>query len=451
MWVQLLSFASLLWAPGARASAGRVPAEAPGVPEDMAVEQLLSDPESLVRLLRERNADVRAAAFRVSQGEADVKASRLPPNPALAVSLGDVPVGTSNPPGLTFSQTAIYSLTLSQTVELGKRGPRYEAAALRLRAGQEDYVRTLSETLADARHTLGRVAYLKARQQALEESLSSVRQMQELQRTRLAHGDLSGNDFDRLQLDTQLLEADVAQNSAEYQAALAACSAVLFSPCVDDRAGPDVLDGAAPLPEAADAGAAVDAVEDRPDLKSLEMSAASALQEAVLALRRRIPDPSLSVGYTRDLLTISGDQPRSLTFGVSLPLPAFDRGQHDAARATAHAGELRASASATRQRAQAEVAGLQQRRRALESVLVTLRGEALARSKAVLDSTLSAVNQGELSMTDLLLARRTHTDLVLKIMDLTFGAFEARNDLRRATGADAALVRRMGGDPWTTR
>ena len=39
-------------------------------------------------------------------------------------------------------------------------------------------------------------------------------------------------------------------------------------------------------------------------------------------------------------------------------------------------------------------------------------------------------------MRDLLLARRTHADLTLKVMDLQFNAFAARNELRRALGLD---------------
>ena len=54
-------------------------------------------------------------------------------------------------------------------------------------------------------------------------------------------------------------------------------------------------------------------------------------------------------------------------------------------------------------------------------------------------------------MTDLLLARRTHTDLVLKVMELAYGAFSARNDLRQALGLDADLVRQREGDSWAGR
>jgi len=157
------------------------------------------------------------------------------------------------------------------------------------------------------------------------------------------------------------------------------------------------------------------------------------------------------VGYTRDRLVVSGDQPRSLAFGLSLSLPVFDHGQHDAARADLRVMELEQTAAAALSRARSDVTALLERRATLEGTLRKLREGALPRSKRVLDSTVAAFNQGELSMTDLLLARRTHTDLVLKVMELAYGAFSARNDLRQALGLDAELVRQREGDSWARR
>src|SRR6185436_44029 len=77
---------------------------------------LLADASRLVDWLRDRNPDVGAAAARVTQAESELAQSRLPPNPSLALSLSDVTVGSTNPPGLRFSDTSIYALTMSQTL-----------------------------------------------------------------------------------------------------------------------------------------------------------------------------------------------------------------------------------------------------------------------------------------------------------------------------------------------
>jgi cobalt-zinc-cadmium efflux system outer membrane protein len=243
-----------------------------------------------------------------------------------------------------------------------------------------------------------------------------------------------------------VLESEVEETRAEYEASLSSCQAVLFAPCDDAGADLSSLAAAVVLPEGV--SGSEPPLAERPDLRALASSEESARQDAVLARRRAIPDPTLAVGYTRDKLTISGDQPRTLSFSVSLPVPLFDRGQHDARKAERRAAEIEDSATALRERARTGIAALLQRKATLERTLDTLLAQALPRSKGVLDSTVAAFGQGELSMTDLLLARRTHNDLALKVMDLQFDVFSTRNELRRALGLDAELVRQAEGQSW---
>jgi outer membrane protein, heavy metal efflux system len=406
--------------------------------ETARVDLLLKEPSQLVSWLESHSADVLAAAARVGQARADLAQSRLLPNPSLSTTLNDVTVGESNPPGLRFDDVAIFGVTLSETMEIGKRGPRRHSAELRLAAGRESYRGVLSDALGQARASLAHVAYLRSRQTAVEANLADARQILDLQRTRLDHGDISGNDYDRLLLDTTILESDVAQNRSEYRGALETCAAHLFAPCDDHVAGLAAVEAAAEVP--AMVATWEQDIARRPDLQALDLEEQSARQDAVAADRRKIPDPSFSLGYTRDKLVISGDQPRTLSFGISIPVPLFDRGQHEAARARLRADELRQGAVAALARARADVASLAERRNTIENILRELEGRALARSRGVLDSTVAAVNRGQLSMTDLLLARRTHADLTLKVMDLKFSAFSARNELRQALGLDVEAI-----------
>ena len=397
----------------------------------------LKDPGALAAWLRDRNREVMAAAARVQQAEAELRQSRLHPNPSLGSSLSDVTVGRTNPPGLGYGDTAIYGAALSETIELGKRGPRIRSAEFRLQSERQSYLDTLSQKVAEARSVLGRIAYLRARQGVLEESLAGARQILDLQHARLENGDLSGSDYDRLLVDTMVLDSEVSRTRSELAESLSTCRAVLYAPCAPPSIEIAALPTSAEVPEAPDLEAAL---ESRPDLRAIDLDRASAQQDAVLARRRRIPDPNLSVGYTHDDLTISGDQPNTLLFSVALPLPVFDRGQHDARKAEEHALELQETATGGRARARSEIEALLERKGFLESTLGLLQDQALPKSKAVLDAAVSAVSQGEVGMTELLLARRTHIDLLLKVMDLQFDAFSVRNDLRRALGLDAKVA-----------
>src|SRR5439155_11853884 len=162
--------------------------------DSVAVKPLLADDRLLLSWLREHNKNVLAAAARVDQAMAALRQDRLHLNPSLAGSVSDLPLGDTNPPGLAYKDTAIYGTVLSQTVEIGKRGPRIESARLRLESGRRLYLDVLGDTMSEALAVLGRVRYLAPRQSVLEGSLASARQNVELQRSRVDNGDLSGND-----------------------------------------------------------------------------------------------------------------------------------------------------------------------------------------------------------------------------------------------------------------
>jgi len=92
----------------------------------------------------------------------------------------------------------------------------------------------------------------------------------ELQRVRFDRGDLSGVDFDRLQLDAQMLESDVTQATADLEDALATCAGVLGAPCDASTGDLSTVEGLlAPttgtLPPGWDAHLA-----ERPDLQALD-------------------------------------------------------------------------------------------------------------------------------------------------------------------------------------
>src|SRR5215470_2976546 len=144
---------------------------------------LVSSPH-LVAWLRTRSAGVRAATEKTRQAEAEARQAGVLPNPTLGLSLGGVPVGDTNPPGLGFSDVANFTVGLTQVVELGKRGPRVRGAEARARASKEDEVGTLADRLGDARLALGKAVYAQARVATLEENLRSARDVTELEQAR---------------------------------------------------------------------------------------------------------------------------------------------------------------------------------------------------------------------------------------------------------------------------
>src|SRR6185295_7612491 len=111
------------------------------------------DDRALVEWLEQKSGEVHAAAARADQARADLGTARLPlPNPTLDAQLGGIPLGRANStlsPGvarsLGFGNTVDFSVGLTQTIELGKRGPRVDAAELRVQGSKRAYHGTLGD------------------------------------------------------------------------------------------------------------------------------------------------------------------------------------------------------------------------------------------------------------------------------------------------------------------
>jgi len=385
--------------------------------------------------------DVHAASARVAQANDQLGASRVWQNPTLGLGLNNITLGRFNPPatGTARADTLSYSIGLSQTFELGKRGPRREAAQLHRDASAEEYRGTLLGLVSDARAAMTRVAYLEARRQILEDSLLSAQSMAELTKIRLDRGDVSGVDHARLMLDADRVGRDVTDNRSELQDALAECEALLFAPC---EAAGVTLEAAEKSAGAQFAADDLDgAIALRPDLRALRFEQQAALVEGTLHRRSSIPDPTLGVTYTRDYYEAAGNQPYTLGVSASIPLPFFDHGQYQARASEHRAEELSAVFASTQRHAASDARSLLIRRRLLQKKLEDIQRTALPRSNEVVGSTTTAYQRGQISLTDLLIARREHAALELEEADTRFALFSVENELRRALGIDQNLVR----------
>jgi cobalt-zinc-cadmium efflux system outer membrane protein len=276
------------------------------------------------------------------------------------------------------------------------------------------------------------VVYIRERQRVLEERLKSARNVVALEQVRLTHGDISGIDHDRLELEEAAVARELADSQVDFEGALADCSALLLGSCLPGEVTMDVVDASAPIGVAVPR---VDAlVQARPDVQAALLGSAAARSDATLYRRQAIPDPTLGLAYTRDYLTTAGNQPNTLTASVSMPLPLFDHGQHLARQADAQALELGFAARALEYRALSDARALLARGEVLRAKLATLTTFSIPKANAVLASSDDAYHHGQLSLTDLLLVRREHASLLLAAIDTRYELFGVRNTLHRTLG-----------------
>ncbi|HXU82504.1 MAG TPA: TolC family protein, partial [Polyangia bacterium] len=282
--------------------------------------------------------DVLAARRDLIDAEAVQARAHLLPNPTLMGSWNTIPIGArptidpaTNRP-VQFDDVPNYSVGISELFELGKRGPRQQAAAA-ARAGSQlgvldvylhDFFSVL-EALADQAAQTARLAVLE---RLVTDSQESLR----LQKARADKGDIAPLEVDRLEVEHSRLLSAMHDAQADREGTMVTCNALLGTPC-PRFAGEDEArrflssHGSPPAAESATA------LASRPDLQALQAERNRLHAELTLAERQSIPDPVATVGFTHDEFVAAGNQPNSLNVSVAIPLPIFDRGQTEAVRA----------------------------------------------------------------------------------------------------------------------
>jgi len=177
------------------------------------------------------------------------------------------------------------------------------------------------------------------------------------------------------------------------------------------------------------------AAESRPDLQSLAEQEAAADSAVRLARARRLPDPTVRLGYTRDQFVMAGNQRNSLSLGISLPLPFSERGQADAALALSARSTAQMARRLRLDQAQRDLDRLLDDSRSLKLRQTTMRQEYVPLARSLVARLTASVKAGGVPLPELLLARRTLNELLSDANDLDRSIFENTLALRRCSGA----------------
>ncbi|ATB36389.1 heavy metal RND efflux outer membrane protein, CzcC family [Cystobacter fuscus] len=393
----------------------------------------LPDEKGLASLLWAHSPEFATARARLAAARAEVVRARQLPNPEMDLSVGTIAVGPTNPPGLNrLTQVPNAGVGISELIELGKRGPRGDAARAALASTALEVQSDLRERTYDVLERAAEVATSEVRLAELERLAEDATRLTELQRVRAQRGDTAGLDVDRATLEETQLQGQLVEEHSRLAAALLACSQTVGLSC-SPFGGREVASQflssrlSRPLPPSE--------VEQRPDLLSLEAQRRGAQSSLTLARRRWIPDPTVRVGYLRDQFLISGNQRDSLGVSLSFPLPVFDHGQADALAASAQAeASARARVQLTAQ-AERDTQSLTTQRDAVAARRERVRQQTLPLASSLVQRLEAAVKAGGASLQDLLLARRTYGQLLLDAADIDLSAFRLSLDLDRVRSA----------------
>lgn len=385
----------------------------------------ISSLHALERAVAERAPEIRAALREAMLSDAEVEQTHLFNNPELDVSFGTLPLGATNPADLQrpWANVPNYGAGLSYTIPIRKRGPRQREAAALARAARAQVELTTRHMALQLAETLGELATATMRHEgllALEES--SLRSLA-LSEARLASQFGSGLDVDRSQIDMQRVTQQRLGAENDIREHLSVCSSLVMRPCeafAEGTAARAYLSGFLRFPERAQAP-----LTERPDVRALEAQAQAAGAKAELAKAQAIPDPSVRVGYVHDRFLVSGNHRNSLNLSVSVPLPIFDRGQVKQRAAEKAREQLYQEREDRLARARLQSELLFERSRLARSRCLRLTQEVMPQARAVLESLEKAEASRLVSLTEVIQARRTLSELLLDEADSCGDAYDA--------------------------
>ena len=369
--------------------------------------------EDALRLATERNPTLAAARNTVEIAESQRTDAGLRPNPAVSLESEGYPLFESPRP--SFGNNQELTLRFDQEIELaGRRRLRTEAAAAGVSAAEAVFLDERRRLEFDVRRAYFGVVLAKADVEVARTALDEIDKVIGLNRARFQHGEISGGELRRIQVERlkfvdDLFAADLALRNAR-SSLLALFNASDLSIEFDVAERLNAIDSGTPvrtLPETPVTNAAslrTQALAARPDLIAAQREIQRADSETRLQRALRTPNMTVGGGYKRDF----GSD--AVVFGVTVPLPLFNRNQGGVARADAERRQAANRAAAT---ATAVLLDVQQ---AINAVDVSrarvsyIEREYLNPSRESRDIVLASYRLGTADLIDFLDAQRAFRD-----------------------------------------
>ena len=383
--------------------------------------QTAAEPLSLtkaIELALEGNPEVAAATRQFEATEGQVLQGRARPNPELAYSLEDAR-----------SKTRTQSWQLNLPVELGgKRAARTKAAEKTREQAQAQLAELQATVRANVAAAYFDVLTAQERLVLARDSAALAKSSTDTVSKRVAAGKVSPVEESTARVADAGVRVELAQAASEQRNALSRLFALLGR--ID--APYTVLEGKAEnLPSVPSLADLQPLISSAPGvvLARIEVDRRKAL--TALEQSKRVPDVTVSVGMQRSNET----QRNVLLFGVSVPLPIFDRNQGNLLEALKLEDKARDELQAASVRLHSEVAQGQERLSTITAEVQSLQQDVLPGAKSAYDAATIGFENGKFNFLEVLDAQRTYFTAKSQYLKALGEAHRAAADIDRLLGA----------------
>ena len=390
------------------------PADGP-LPTQVTLDQVLT-------IMNARSPRIAADRAAITVAEADRITARALPNPS--VSYG----GAQLVSGLSTGAVTQHQIVIDQPLLVSHQRQAREAEAnLNVAAARARVDQTLAERRLAVRQAF---ATLLSRQQQLEvsqQSLADLERVLQVVRGRADAGERSRYDVARVETETETLRVDIMNAEADVEDSAGQLASLLGLPGWSPRALGTFAPGEVPTEPTQLWDLAT---TRRPALVALRQQQAASQGGVMLARRERLPVPIVSGGaqLTHDVTGASA------VFGLSLPLPVFDKNQGAIAKAEAQLDADTLALTAELQEAHAEVDRAARTLRARRDALARLEGGVVQRVPVLRQMAEDAYREGSGDILDLLDAMRSQRAIQLSHVQQLESVTLAEETVRAVTG-----------------
>lgn len=351
------------------------------------------------------NRDVRLAQQEAVASRADILAANHAPLPVLsAKAAAGEQIGLSNN-ALTSQRRIDKSLGLDWTWERGdKRALRTQAAQSQAAAAQAEVTEVLVQQQLAAKDAFFDLLAAQERVAHVQAMAHSAKQLATTAQKRLAAGDLSAQDFARVEIEAQRAQADAQSAQLEQQRAALALAQITGRQIRSEPVTQWRLQPQWPASSVPSLGAGEEAwLQARGDVQAAQQRvlAAQAWMDNAQALKKIDPVLGLSLDAGANASN------RLVELRLQFPLQTGYAYEGEMGRAIAQHAQAQEALEKVRLAAQSEWLGLQQDLTNSASRLQGYETLILPRARKVAEQAELAYSKGAIPLVDLLDARRT--------------------------------------------
>ncbi len=368
--------------------------------------------DQLAQTTLAQNKSLHAAREQLRQAEGRLKQAALRPNPSLDLSrTTDALFANEGESG--------FAVTLSQAFEIGgKRLKRTQVAEAELELAKAEIADQERQLIGQLRIAYLRAAETSARLNFLERNRGLNQQMVQVMTVRLSSGDASRLESHLLQAENNRVEAQrLSAESQLTQEMLELRKIAGISPA--EPLPLPSLPVTMPASRETEDDLIEAAFRTRPDLRAARIRETLANVGVMLARAQVAPTIVGSVRYAREPNVsrfATATQPQAfvkdsvLEFGVSIPLPLWNREQGNIQEAASKISQATAEREALENTIRMEVTAASRRYEAAMRSLDLIRGGVVGESEAGFSITQLAYRLGDAKLTDVIFQQRSLLD-----------------------------------------